>query len=134
MRGSSSFLCGPLWRTKKNKKKTKICSSLRHSEALGMMVTLVTTGTIGTSTRDSEGPTRRDPSFLRAERRQRAKAAKHCLDTTAQSGKRCLDEVQYSPERAEGSQEETVKKVANVLAAGIDIVLWYNAKKWKEAC
>ena len=112
MQGSSSFLCGPLWRTKKTRKKTKICFSLRHSETLGKMVTLVTTGTIGTSTKEKEGTTRRDPSFLRAERRKRARAAKRCLDTTAQSEERCLDNVQYSPGQAEGLQEKTVKKAA----------------------
>ena len=110
MRGSSSFLYGPLWRTKKTKKKTKICFSLRHSETLGKMVTLVTTGTIGTSTRKTEGTTRRDPSFLRAERRKRARAAKRCLDTAAQLEERCLDTVQYSPGRVEGPQEKTVEK------------------------
>ena len=111
MRGSSSFLCGPLWRTKKTKKKTKICFSFRHSETLGKMVTLVTTGTIGTSTKESEGTTRQDPSFLRAERRKRARAAKCCLDTTAQLETRCLDKVQYSPGRVEGPVEKTVEKV-----------------------
>ena len=87
-----------------------ICSGF--NELLGKMVTMVTCGTIRTSTRKSEGTTRRDPSFLRAERRKKAKAAKCCLDTTAQLGTRCLDNVQTSSVQVEGLQEKSERKTA----------------------
>ena len=75
-------------------------------------MTMVTNGTIRSSTRTSEGTTRRDPSFLRAERRKRTRAAKRCLGTTAQLGTRCLDKVQTSPVQAEGLQEKSERKTA----------------------
>ena len=85
-----------------------VCSGF--NELLGRMVTMVINGTISTCTRKQEGTTRRDPSFLRSERRKRARAAKHSLDTTAQSTQRCLDTVRASPEQIEGLQEKSVQK------------------------
>ena len=73
------------------------------------MVTLVTTGTIQVSTMDKEGTTRRDPSFLRAERRRKSRAAKGTLETSAREKTRCSDTVRYSRDRVEGPVEETSK-------------------------